>query len=133
MKNWQWVAVACFVILTLAISYADWNGSKVWIEFQANGWLKFIFQYIYYIFETALVLLILIFGQKACELWFHNTKIPYGGIIVALTWGIAHFFTKDYMTGVLSMISGFAFGSVYLLTNRDVRKAYWLLFAMFVL
>lgn len=133
MKNWQWLLVIFFVVCSLVISYIDWNGSKVIIEFYANGWLKFIFQYIYYVFETVLVMLILIFGQKAFELWFHKTNIPYGGIILALTWGIAHFFTKDMMTGIMSMISGFAFGSVYLLTNRDIRKTYPLLFIMFVL
>lgn len=84
-------------------------------------------------FETFLVMLILIFGQKAFELWFHNDKIPYGGIVVAITWGIAHFFTKDIVTGILCMISGFAFGSVYLLVNRDIRKAFPILFIMFAL
>ncbi len=133
MKLWQWIAVVLFVVLSLVISYIDWNGSKVIREFYANGWLKFIFQYIYYVFETFLVMLILIFGQKAFELWFRNNKIPYGGIIVAITWGIAHFFTKDVVTGILCMISGFAFGSVYLLVNRDVRKAFPILFIMFAL
>lgn len=133
MKAWQWLAVIFFVALSLVISYIDWNGSKVIREFYANGWLKFIFQYIYYVFETFLIMLILIFGQRAFELWFHNDKIPYGGIIVAITWGIAHFFTKDIVTGILCMISGFAFGSVYLLVNRDVRKAFPILFIMFAL
>ncbi|MBO5372710.1 MAG: hypothetical protein J6A75_08325 [Lachnospiraceae bacterium] len=133
MKSWQWGFVVFFVVLSLFISYLDWNGSKLIIEFYANGWLKFIFQYIYYVFETFLVMLILIFGQRAFELWFHKPNIPYGGIVLALTWGIAHFFTKDIMTGILCMISGFAFGSVYLLVNRDVRKGFWILFVMFVL
>ncbi len=133
MKLWQWIVVVLFVVLSLVISYIDWKGSKVIREFYANGWLKFIFQYIYYVFETFLVMLILVFGQKAFELWFRNNKIPYGGIIVAITWGIAHFFTKDVVTGILCMIFGFAFGSVYLLVNRDVRKAFPILFIMFAL
>lgn len=133
MKAWQWLAVIFFVALSLVISYIDWNGSKVIREFYANGWLKFIFQYIYYVFETFLVMLILIFGQKTFEMWFHNDRIPYGGLVVAITWGIAHFFTKDIITGILCMISGFAFGSVYLLVNRDVRKAFPVLFIMFAL
>lgn len=133
MKAWQWLAVIFFVALSLVISYIDWNGSKVIREFYANGWLKFIFQYIYYVFETFLVMLILIFGQKAFEMWFHNDRIPYGGLVVAITWGIGHFFTKDIITGILCMISGFAFGSVYLLVNRDVRKAFPILFIMFAL
>lgn len=29
-------------------------------------------------------MLIIVFGQKAFEKWFHNEKIPYGGIVAAL-------------------------------------------------
>lgn len=133
LKLWQWLLIVVFVVLSLIISYKDWNGSKVIKEFVYNGWLKFIFQYIYYIFETILVTLILVFAQKAFERWFHKENIPYGGIILALTWGIAHFFTKNAVTGIICMISGFAFGSVYLLTNRDIRKTFPIVLAMFVL
>lgn len=133
LSAWQWVLVAIFMIGSLIISYVDWNGSKVIKEFYANGPFKFVFQYIYYIFETILVMLILIFSQKAFEKWFHRENIPYGGIIVALTWGLGHFFTKDIWTGIVCMISGLAFGSVYLLVNRDIRKAFPILWIMFVL
>lgn len=133
IKRWKWLLIAVFIVLSLMISYKDWNGSKVIKEFVFNGWLKFIFQYIYYIFETVLVTLILVFAQKAFEKWFHKENIPYGGIAIALTWGIGHFFTKDIMTGIACMISGFAFGSVYLLANRDIRKTFPIVLAMFVL
>ena len=124
--------VVC-IVGSLIISYMSWNGSKVIKEFYANGLIKFIFQYIYYFFETILIVFILIFGQKAFETWFHKENIPYGGIIVAITWGVAHFFTKDILTGLICIISGLAFGSVYLLVNRDIRKAFPILWIMFVL
>ena len=133
LSVWQWLLVVIFIIGSLTISYFDWNGSKVIREFHANGPVRFVFQYIYYIFETILVTLILIFGQKAFEKWFHRENIPYGGIIVAITWGLGHFFTKDIWTGIVCMISGLAFGSVYLLVNRDIRKAFPILWIMFVL
>lgn len=133
MAVWQWLLIAVFVIGSLILSYFDWNGSKVIKEFYANGPVKFVFQYIYYIFETVLVTLILVFGQKAFEKWFHRKNIPYGGIIVAITWGIGHFFTKDILTGIVTVISGLAFGSVYLLAGRDIRKTYPILWMMFVL
>lgn len=133
MAVWQWVLIALFVVGSLILSYFDWNGSKVIKEFYANGPLKFVFQYIYYIFETVLVTLILVFGQNAFEKWFHRKNVPYGGIIVAITWGIGHFFTKDILTGIVTVISGLAFGSVYLLAGRDIRKTYPILWIMFVL
>lgn len=133
MRLWQWGAVALCILFSFLMSYVDWNGFKVVKEFRANGWLKFIFQYIYYIFETGLFTLIIVYGQKACEKWFKKENIPYGGIVIALTWGLAHILTKgNVMVGVLSAISGFAFGVVYLLVNRDIRKAFPILFIMFI-
>ena len=133
VELWKWIVIILIIIGSLVISYIDWKGFKVLKEFMANGPLKFVFQYIYYIFEVLLVTLILVFSQKAFEEWFKNPYIPYGGIIVALTWGIGHFFTKNFMTGIITMLSGLAFGSVYLLVNRDIKKAYIILWLIFVL
>ena len=130
---WQWGVVAALVMASLIYSYWDWNGMKMVREFNANGLLKFVFQYIYYCFEVALVLLIIVFGQEAFEKWFHNRHIPYGGLLAAVTWGIAHFFTKGSATGIGIMISALAYGCVYLLVNRDIRKAYPIIWLMFVL
>jgi hypothetical protein len=107
IKFWQWVAVIAF---------------------------KFIMQYFYYFIETILFTLIIVFGQKAFEKWLKNNKIPYGGIICGLTWGIAHIFTKtNIAAGITSAILGFGFGAAYLLLNRDIVKTVPILFLMFVL
>ncbi len=134
MKTWQWIATICCVIFALVTSYIDWNGFKVVKEFYANGWLKFIFQYIYYVFETALIVLIIVFAQKAFDKWIKNRNIPYGGIIAGLTWGLAHIFTKASISvGLLSMLGAFLYGAAYLLVNRDIKKTFILVFIMFVL
>ena len=134
MKIWQWVCVIVCIVLSLCISYWNWNGFKVYIEYKSNGLIKFIFQYIYYFFETALFTLILIFGQKAFEVWFKKENVPYGGILLAITWGLAHIFTKgDIMIGLLSALLGFSYGIVYLLVNRDIKKTLPILFVMFML
>lgn len=137
MKVWQWVLVAVIFIIMLVFSYIDWNGSKVLKELQYNGWLKFIFQYIYYIFEVGLVVSIVVFGQKAFEKWFHKdcpVWIPYGGVLTGLTWGMVHILTKgNISTGVSLFLISIGYGITYLLVNRDTKKAYiWILF-MFVL
>lgn len=133
VRDWQWVLVGILVAFSLVVSYIDWNGFKVLKEFQYNGLVKFIFQYIYYLFEAGLMMLILVFAQLAFEKWFGNRNIPYGGIILALTWGLGHILTKNFANGILSAVSGLAFGSIYLLVNRDIRKCYPIMFAMFVL
>ncbi len=134
MKIWQRIMIIICIIFMIIVSYIDWNGFKIVKEFNYNGWLKFIFQYIYYIFETVLFTLIIIFAQKACELCFKKENFPYGGIGVALTWGIMHCLTKGSLAvGLLSALSGFIFGVVYLLTNRDMKKTFPILFVMFVM
>ena len=125
----------CIVFIAVAfwVDYMTWGGFKVYLEYAGKGLVLFIFQYIYYAFETMLFLLIIVFGQKACEVWFHRESFPFGGIICGLTWGLAHMFTKDILTGVTGLLLGVALGSVYLVANRDLRKAYVVMFLMFVL
>ncbi len=133
VRAWQWVVCVLLIAFAFLMDYMAWDGFKVYLEWQRRGTLLFLFQYVYYLFETMLFLLIIVFGQKACETWFHKTGFPYGGIICGLTWGLAHIFTKDLLTGLLGAILGFAMGSVYLLMGRDLRKSYIVLFLMFVL
>lgn len=134
IKVWQWICVAICVALSLTGSYIDHNGFKIVREFHHNGALKFVFQYIYYLFETGLFMLIIIFGQKTFEKWFKNENIPYGGIMVALTWGLAHTFTKgSILIGLNAAAYGFIFGAVYLLLNRNLKWTYLILCVMFIL
>lgn len=134
IKTWQWLAIVACIVFSLIVSYIDWNGSKVVKEYLYHGLPKFIFQYLYYLVETILVSLIIIFAQKACECRFLNPNIPYGGMITALTWGLVHILTKgSIITGIICALGGFLFGLVYLLTNRNIRIAFPILFIMFVL
>lgn len=133
LQLWRWGLCLLFILLSFVVNYMDWGGGKVYLEFAGKGSLLFAFQYLYYAFETMLFLLIIVFGQRACEVWFRREGIPYGGIICGLTWGLAHIFTKDLVTGIECMVLGLALGSVFLLVNRDLRKAYAVLFFMFVL
>lgn len=133
MKLWQWGACVLFIVGAFLADYMDWGGFKVYIEYRSNGLLLFIFQYLYYLFETMLFLLIIVFGQKACEIWFRKKEFPYGGVICGITWGLGHILTKDLQTGLMGLALGFAMGSVYLLVNRDLKRAYIILFLMFIL
>lgn len=65
VSPWQWLAIALSFVLVTLVQYWDWNGFKILLEFQRLGWLKFIFQYLYYIAESFLISLVLVFGQKA--------------------------------------------------------------------
>lgn len=134
MTKWQWISVIFCVVIALVASYIDWKGFKIIREFQSKGLLLFVFQYIYYAFETVLFMLIIIFTQKAFEASYKRKNIPYGGIICGITWGLAHAFTKGSIwIGLEGIVLGFLLGVTYLLVNRDIKKTYIALFIMFAL
>lgn len=134
MNIWQWVGLLLCVAFNLTINYLDWNGFKIIITYQRFGALKFTFQYLYYAVETILFMLIIVFAQKAFEVWFKRPNIPYGGIICGITWGFVHAFTKGCLwIGIEGIIIGFTYGVVYLLLNRDIKRTYPILFIMFML
>lgn len=134
LKGWQYIGIILCLGISISAHYLDWGGFKTFLEFQRLGILRFLFQYIYYLMEAFLISLIIIFGQKACEKWFHNEYIPYGGIILALTWGLIHIVSKgSVMTGVLSAFGGFMYGSAYLIVGKDYKKALPLMSLMFIL
>ncbi|MBO5031449.1 MAG: hypothetical protein J6D08_06120 [Lachnospiraceae bacterium] len=133
LRLWQWVGIILCMVISAAAHYAQWEGFKPLLEYQSNGAVKFVFQYIYYVFESFLLSLIVIFGQKAFEMWFHNDKIPYGGIVLALTWGLMHIVTKSSIeVGLLTALSGFLYGSAYLVAGKDYRKTLPLMCFMFM-
>lgn len=134
LKIRQYLLCALCILIVAYVQSLDWGGFRPFIEFEKQGALKFVFQYIYYLFETFLFSLIIIFGQKAFEIWFKRKNIPYGGIVLALTWGLGHILSKgNILTGLLTALSGFLFGAAYLIVGRDYRKALPLLYILFVI
>lgn len=134
LKGWQYIALLVCFAVNIVAKYLDWNGFKVLLEWKSHGPVLFIFQYIYYLAEGFLISLVIVFGQKACEKWFKNEKIPYGGIILGLTWGLFHIYTKgDVLVGFVSALGGFLFGTAYLFTNKDYRKALPIITLLFIL
>lgn len=134
MQPWQWIAALTLVIVSVIIQYFDWGGFKIVIEFQHLGAVMFVFQYLYYVFETLLFMMIIVFGQRACELWLGHGKIPYGGILCGLTWGLGHILSKgSLLVGIHGLLWGILLGTAYLVVNREIRKAWVLLFLMFMI
>ncbi len=123
----------CFLVNIVA-KYLDWDGFKILKEFQSRGPLLFVFQHVYYLAEGFLLSLVIVYGQKACEKWFQNDQISYGGIILGLTWGLGHIVSKGSIwIGLLSMIGGLLFGAVYLIVDRDYKKTLPLVTLLFIL
>lgn len=130
----QLILLFICIIINIVAKYIDWNGFKVLLEFKSRGPILFIFQYLYYVAEGFLISLVIVYGQKACELLFKNEKVPYGGIILGLTWGLGHIVSKcSIPIGILSACAGLLFGSVYLLMNKDYKKSLPLIIILFMI
>lgn len=101
----------------------------------AGVW-AFVFQYLYYLFESALILLLVALGQHGAEAFFSHPflrYIPFGGAFCALTWGMLHGLSKDLLTAVLCIVLSALFGVSYLLARRNLRYAYAVVALIFLL
>lgn len=79
--------------------------------------------------EVILVFLIIIYGQKAIEtLLKKESSIPFGGIILAVTWGAFHFISRgvgfEIWNGISTMIFSVLSGVMYLRLNKNFLCSY---------
>ncbi|MDO5151501.1 MAG: hypothetical protein Q4D76_19285 [Oscillospiraceae bacterium] len=127
LKNWI-VTFVCFIGCKI-LTFIDWHTLKVIGEAQGKTIFQFCAQYLYYIFEVMLVTLIVIYGQKAVETFLKKeSSIPFGGIILAMTWGIFHFVSRgvgiEIWNGISTMIFSVLSGEIYLKLNRRWLHSY---------
>ena len=111
------------------MTFIDWHTLKIVGEAQGKTVFQFCAQYLYYIFEVMLVILIIIYGQKAIEtLLKKESPIPFGGIILAMTWGAFHFVSRGAGLEIWNRISAMIFsvlsGVMYLRLNRKYLYIY---------
>lgn len=130
----NWTLMILILIISIVISLIDWKGLKVVKEYNYHGFINFVFQYLYYIAETILVFLMIVFAQKSGEEFFSNEWIPYGGIFTALTWGLIHAFTKgNLIVGLISFLMAILMGVVYLLGNKNSYKTFPIILLILIL
>ena len=128
--------IAVIIIMSLSIIYTSfaWNGLKPLMELSHLGFGRFLVQYMYYGFESLLVLLIIAYGQEALEGWFGTIKfLPFGGIFLAGTWGLVHIFSQGLSTGIFSLIQSLLFGSVYMILHKNFKISYIVIALMFMI
>ena len=66
-----------------------------------------ILQHLYYLFESVIILFLVVFGQQAGELLFpfrRTCSVLWGGIFCAMTWGMLHGLTKDVVTWLMPVL-----------------------------
>ena len=96
-------------------------------QYGAGGFLAFVFQHIYYLFECVLISLIVALGDQAGLALFKNKqlqKLPWGGIFCAATWGALHGISKDWETAFLCISLSLLFDAAYRFSKKNLRYAY---------
>jgi len=91
-----------------------------------------IVQNIYYIFEAGLVVFLVAFMQNAGEKWFKSTKIPFGSIGLATTWGLAHL-THGGLATLWIITFAFAAGLFFQVTKKSIIISYILILSIFII
>ncbi len=123
----EWLVTLLCLSACKLISFIDWHTLKIIGEFQIKEPIQFLTQYVYYIFEVGLICLIIIYGQKAFEtLLKKKSQIPFGGLLLAFTWGAFHFISRgiDFWNGISCMIFSVLSGIMYLKLKRKVSYSY---------
>lgn len=126
-KNWLCVMV-CLLGCKI-MTFIDWHTFKIIGELQGKDAFSFLTQYLYYFAEMGIVLLIIIYGQKAFETYQHKcSNVPYGGIVLALTWGIFHFVSRgvglEIWNGISCVIFSILSGIMYVQLNRSYAYSF---------
>ena len=127
LKN-RIITFACLIGCKI-LTFIDWRTLKVVGEAQGKNVFQFCAQYLYYIFEVMLVILIIIYGQKAIEtLLKKESPIPFGGIILAVTWGAFHFVSRgvgfEIWNGISTIVFSVLSGVMYLRLNKKCLYSY---------
>ncbi len=121
------IPIACIIALTV------FNGKPGFIQFFSNAPDLAAFQYTYAIFEMLLAALLLSFAQKGFDLIGVNPKIPTGGITLAFSWGLIHYFTKSsWSVALISAALAIVFGVIHNLLGKDLRRTWPLMYLLFI-
>ena len=129
-----WIISVILLGISVATKMFVFDGWKVLLDFHNSGWFQFIFQYIYYLFEAFIILLTVIFAQEAGERITKLDKVPWGGILLALTWGLSHIITQSSLTiGLLYVVISLLFGITYISVKKNFYISYGFIALMFLI
>lgn len=135
------VAVLVLVVVCVGFRWAGQGGpfppvaeyGRMVKEYDDLAWVALVMQWLYYAAEVVVMTLIIAFGQRAGELRFGRPALPWGGLLLALTWGLVHVLLQGVGAGVYGMLISVAFGMVFVLTGRSLRRSSVPLVVAFIL
>jgi len=133
-RKWQLVCGIAIPVL-FAVLWSCLNGGPGFYRFYTAFPAKmFVYQYIYYVFEMLLAGLIISLSQKANDNMLGKaSRFPWGGLVLGLSWGLMHYFTKGgVFIAVFAFVIAVFFGVVFNWVGKDLKKAWPLMYLVFV-
>lgn len=140
-KTFVMIAIAIIFAFALSILEAKIFSQKLFQitrEFSSfykihgrNAPVLSIFQTIYYLFESFLVVLMVALFHRSGELWFNGENIPWGSFGLFLTWGLGHFLSHPQgalYIAIFSLIPGF----LYLFSRKNFFPVFLFVFMSFI-
>ena len=88
--------------------------------------------FVYYLAETLVITILVAFAQRAGELRFGHREVPWGGILLALTWGVMHVFLQGLSTGLYAIFVSVLYGVIYALGPRRLAPTVALIGVAFI-
>lgn len=133
-KQNHYAALGC-VAIVIVLTTIGFAGFKPWVEFISVGSLgNYILRLFYYLAETLLILLVIVFAQKFADLKFTLPEwFPAGGIFLAITWGLIHFFLQGFSGGLYTIAFSLLAGMIFLFMKKDFRWSYLYIALAFIL
>lgn len=139
-KIMAWFTVIFLLLITTNLIIKSGNlpqfiseFTKLKYKYKEYGVHIYIVQNIYYLLEAMLITLIIVFGQRWGELKFKNIRIPYGSIVLCLSWGLVHILIQDISTGAFAIISSLIVGIGFLLCKKNLVLTYILAVCVFII
>lgn len=131
------IAAAVIAVGVRALIFQEWKlvgeYGRLAVEAPDVAPAAFALLLAYYASETVVVVLVLALGQAAGELRFGRPAVPWGGVVLAATWGVAHILLQGPAAGLYAMAAALLYGCIFSLGHRRVRSTALLVGLAFVL
>ena len=130
-----WLVAGLAVLAVAAAMTVGWGALKPWKEWTELGPTLFASQYAYYLAEAFVIWCMVAFAQEAADRIAPRLhRVPWGGLVLALSWGLMHILSKaDLATGLVAAATAAAYGVIFVAVKRDFRRSYPLILLAFLL
>lgn len=137
LNHQKLIAIAVLILLVIIATFIGFGGFKPVIEYQSGAGksiLTYLLQVFYYLGESGVIVLAIVFGQEFCERQFSlSNNFPSGGLFLAVTWGIMHIFLQGLSGGLFTIFFSIVAGLIYVICKKDIRWSYLFIALAFIL